>query len=596
VSAAVEPSSVELGALLRRLHALCEDTRDLAQIDALRSRLKHGQLRVLVAGEAKRGKSTLINALLGRDVLPRGALPVTALATELLQGTPEGVHVQYRDGRRDRVPIRELRAFVAESQNPRNTKRVDRVTVQLDLGMPHPMLTLIDTPGVGSVLAHNTVEATSAYESMDAVVFVLTGDAPLSANELQLLRQVSSLAVRSYVVLNKADLIATRELDDVMRFLAERVTTATGDRTSILACSATAALEARLSGDQDAWLASGVHTLHEELVLGVAVHRQDDVRRSVVAAARRLAAAALDEATTVRATLDASAHHREDLTSTLAATLQETESRRDEALHVLSSQTRSRLADLAADAQRCQSPTVRLACSELKKLADTSMNAPAPDFEAQGRRTIEHTVRSRVEVWHSGWYEHLAGDLLHQVARQQELLRQDADRLADAARDLLGVDLSSGPIHMEPIPLPQLRLDFAADIGWNSSLVSAFRVRGTARSARRRILRYLRGECARLVDKSVGRGRANLQSTRQEATARVRAAVDESFTAQAVALHRAYDAAAGLVDRTDEEQAATRRSLEERATSLQEVIQSLDLIAATPPADPAKAPAAPGTR
>jgi len=265
VSAAVEPSSVELGALLRRLHALCEDTRDLAQIDALRSRLKHGQLRVLVAGEAKRGKSTLINALLGRDVLPRGALPVTALATELLQGTPEGVHVQYRDGRRDRVPIRELRAFVAESQNPRNTKRVDRVTVQLDLGMPHPMLTLIDTPGVGSVLAHNTVEATSAYESMDAVVFVLTGDAPLSANELQLIRQVSSLAVRSYVVLNKADLIATRELDDVMRFLAERVTTATGDRTSIVACSATAALEARLSGDQDAWLASGVHTLHEEL-------------------------------------------------------------------------------------------------------------------------------------------------------------------------------------------------------------------------------------------------------------------------------------------------------------------------------------------
>jgi len=55
------------------------DERDRGQLAALRDRLAAARLRVLVAGEAKRGKSTLINALLGRDVLPSVVTPLAAL-------------------------------------------------------------------------------------------------------------------------------------------------------------------------------------------------------------------------------------------------------------------------------------------------------------------------------------------------------------------------------------------------------------------------------------------------------------------------------------------------------------------------------------
>ncbi|MGH3196979.1 MAG: dynamin family protein, partial [Streptosporangiaceae bacterium] len=55
--------------------------RDGEQPAALRDRLDAARLRVLVVGEAKRGKSTLINALLGRDVLPSGVTPLTAVTT-----------------------------------------------------------------------------------------------------------------------------------------------------------------------------------------------------------------------------------------------------------------------------------------------------------------------------------------------------------------------------------------------------------------------------------------------------------------------------------------------------------------------------------
>ena len=69
---------------------------------ALRARLRVARLRVLVVGEAKRGKSTLVNALLGRDVLPVGVTPLTALATTVTHGADEDAEVRFLDGGPDR--------------------------------------------------------------------------------------------------------------------------------------------------------------------------------------------------------------------------------------------------------------------------------------------------------------------------------------------------------------------------------------------------------------------------------------------------------------------------------------------------------------
>ena len=59
---------------------------DGAALDELRARLCERRLRVLVAGEAKRGKSSLVNALLGQAVLPAGVTPLTAVATTVRYG------------------------------------------------------------------------------------------------------------------------------------------------------------------------------------------------------------------------------------------------------------------------------------------------------------------------------------------------------------------------------------------------------------------------------------------------------------------------------------------------------------------------------
>ena len=54
---------------------------------------------------------------------------------------------------------------------------------------------LVDTPGTGSVHGHNTMEAQAALAPMDAAVFVLTADPPISASEREIIAQVAEMAV-----------------------------------------------------------------------------------------------------------------------------------------------------------------------------------------------------------------------------------------------------------------------------------------------------------------------------------------------------------------------------------------------------------------
>ena len=96
--------------------------RDREQLAALRGRLGAARLRVLVAGEAKRGKSTLINALLSRPVLPSGVTPLTAVATTVRYGEDPHAEVRFGDGHEEKYPLAALGDLVTERGNPRNRR------------------------------------------------------------------------------------------------------------------------------------------------------------------------------------------------------------------------------------------------------------------------------------------------------------------------------------------------------------------------------------------------------------------------------------------------------------------------------------------
>jgi len=105
---------------------------DGAALDELRARLRERRLRVLVAGEAKRGKSTVVNSLLGQAVRPAGVTPLTAVATTVRYGPAPDVRPVFADGRAERFPLSALEDLVTERRNPGNRRHVGSVTVVVD--------------------------------------------------------------------------------------------------------------------------------------------------------------------------------------------------------------------------------------------------------------------------------------------------------------------------------------------------------------------------------------------------------------------------------------------------------------------------------
>src|SRR6266545_2419388 len=181
------------------------------QVGEAARRLAGLELEVAVVGEFKRGKSTLLNALIGVEVLPAGVLPLTAVPTVLERGEPV-CRVTFTDGHTEEHDLGAVAEFVTEEHNPGNRLGVQRVVVRLHAPLLDEGVRLVDTPGVGSVLEHNT-RATDAYlPSLDAAILVTSADPPISRGERAFLGRVAEQAVRLFVVLNKADYLSGEEL------------------------------------------------------------------------------------------------------------------------------------------------------------------------------------------------------------------------------------------------------------------------------------------------------------------------------------------------------------------------------------------------
>ena len=210
-----------VGAQLERLSQIAAELGNQALAsDALadRDRLVEARFFVACLGQFKRGKSTLLNALVGESILPVGVVPVTSVVTILRYGGRRAAIVRFGDGHSESTALDTIAMFIDERQNPGNRRHA----IVVDVALPSPILRdglcLVDTPGLGSVHAANT-EATRAFvPRIDVVLVVVGADPPISGAELQLIEEVSREAGELLVVLNKADQASAEQLGEVTEF------------------------------------------------------------------------------------------------------------------------------------------------------------------------------------------------------------------------------------------------------------------------------------------------------------------------------------------------------------------------------------------
>ena len=190
--------------------------RDLV---AARVRVAEDRFNLVVLGEFKRGKSTLVNALLDRDVLPTGVIPLTSVVTLLGPGPVERLVIRFIDGREEEHNLDELAAFVTEACNPRNVLGVDVARVELDHRLLHAGLELVDTPGIGSIHSHNSEVARGFLPRVDAALCVLDGGQPLSQGERELLAEAAGRVPRLLIVVNKLDHLEAQDREQAVEFI-----------------------------------------------------------------------------------------------------------------------------------------------------------------------------------------------------------------------------------------------------------------------------------------------------------------------------------------------------------------------------------------
>ncbi len=171
----------------------------------LSARVSEGRFYVACVGQFKRGKSTLINALIGEPILPAGYIPVTAVPTVIRFGAHLHARYRARDGSWNEITASDLRQYVSEECNPENKQGVQGAEVFV----PSPLLAsgmcIVDTPGLGSVFTGNTAATQAFIPHVDAALVVVGADPPLAGEELALVEEVARQARNLILVLNKAD-------------------------------------------------------------------------------------------------------------------------------------------------------------------------------------------------------------------------------------------------------------------------------------------------------------------------------------------------------------------------------------------------------
>jgi small GTP-binding protein len=192
---------------------------------------------LVVVGEFNAGKSALINALLGAQVLEEGVTPTTSSVGILRYGA-ERARASRPDGIREIVAPVELLRSIA----------------------------IVDTPGTNAVLREHEALTRDFLPRADLVLFVSSADRPYAESERAFLEAIREWGKKVVLVLNKADLLRTEsDLAEVVAFVRKRAGDTLGVEPEVFALSAWEAQQARQQGDAAALERSRLPAFEEKI-------------------------------------------------------------------------------------------------------------------------------------------------------------------------------------------------------------------------------------------------------------------------------------------------------------------------------------------
>lgn len=223
-----------------------------------RELLEKGEFNLAVCGKVKNGKSSLINALIGKELLPVCTDVATSRVFKISHSKEEKCYVVYGNGNRKEISKEELAIYGSQAViNKEGEAEIENTISYIQVFTPMDFLpegvSLIDTPGIGSTYPHHTAITTQYIKQADAVMFVMN-PTPLENIEVDFLKEIVSVTPGILFVTTKIDQNGNESVDESLNRNHQIIEKAVGNDLpfgiSMLKMSSKLLLEAATEKDE----------------------------------------------------------------------------------------------------------------------------------------------------------------------------------------------------------------------------------------------------------------------------------------------------------------------------------------------------------
>lgn len=239
---AYDKAKQEVSEYVLKCIAKAEEFGDAHVANALRAQLReiHNlRFNIAVVGTIKRGKSTLINTILGQandDLSPIDSkvctggivhyVDLSCLPDDDENKEPHARVFFYNREEPDIIATEDLDEYIREERNPKNKKGVSRVEVYGDFPLLHSCA-LVDTPGADAVIEEHGEAVYSFLPNADAVIMTVMAGMAMTNNEQKMLKVLSSQQQRKiFYVLTKVDDQLEEDIPGILGFVRDKISEA----------------------------------------------------------------------------------------------------------------------------------------------------------------------------------------------------------------------------------------------------------------------------------------------------------------------------------------------------------------------------------
>lgn len=197
-----------------------------ADVKKLRQELESKHFRVAVVGEFNRGKTTFVNALLGKKILPADYLPTTAAINRITYSDNPSAYIVMKSGEKKSVLVEELAEYITKlsTATAENASQIQEAVLEYPSLFCRNGVDLIDTPGMNDEDDMNQVTI-SRLKGIDLAIVAVDASMPFSMTECVFTCQLleSPQICRIIIVVTKIDMIQEQEQQKLIDFMVDRV-------------------------------------------------------------------------------------------------------------------------------------------------------------------------------------------------------------------------------------------------------------------------------------------------------------------------------------------------------------------------------------